>query len=228
MRFEPELAQPAAAEACLRLGIEPELAQALATYLVLLERWNRKHNLTAITGLDSRVRRHLLESLVLEPWLRGSSILDVGSGAGLPGLILAIRDQVAAQAPQAPQAPQAAQADRRYLLLDSALKKARFLRAVVAELRLGNVAVEHRRVEDFRPEKPFSTVVSRAFAEPGRLLALVSHLTAPGGRLLAMIGQAPKSAWPLPEDWVLRELASLSIPGGSESRHVAVFERLPA
>lgn len=216
MRSEPELAQPDAAAACVRVGIDSELAQALGIYLVLLERWNRKHNLTAITGLEARVRRHLLESLALEPWLHGHRILDVGSGAGLPGLILAIRDQVFART------------DRNYVLLDSALKKARFLRAVVAELRMENVVVEHRRVEDFRPKTPFATVVSRAFAEPLRLLERVSPLTAPGGRLLAMIGQAPQSAWTLPEGWALLELTILTIPGGSESGHLAVFERLPA
>ena len=130
-----------------RLGIPlpAEAVARLGAYLTLLERWNRAYNLTAVRDPEAMVVRHVLDSLSILPWLEGPRVLDVGSGAGLPGIPLAI-----------------ARPEQGFCLLDSNGKRTRFLTQVAAELRLGNVAVVRGRVEDYRPEILFDSVVSRA------------------------------------------------------------------
>ena len=165
---------PSAAEVGRRLrgaGValsEPEV-DSLAHFLGLLIRWNRVYNLTGIRDPDALVDRHLVESLALKPLLRGERIADVGTGAGLPGVPLAITEP-----------------ERSFTLIESRAKRVRFLRQAIAELELGNAVVAHGRAEHLRPERPFATVLARAVAPPAELLAICRNLTAPGSILLLL------------------------------------------
>lgn len=138
-------------------------------FLELLERWNRVYNLTGVRDPAEIVDRHVVESLALRPWLRGERIADVGTGAGLPGMPLAI-----------------AEPERRFTLIDTRAKRIRFLRHAVAELKLTNVELVQGRAEDLRPVHPFATVLARAVAPPAELLAICRPLTAPGSILLLL------------------------------------------
>ena len=139
--------------------IRPGEASKLAEYLLLLERWNRVHNLTGITRADEMVERHLVESLALRRFLRGERIADVGSGAGLPGIPLAIVEP-----------------ERMFTLIESRAKRVSFLNHVQGVLALTNVIVEHGRVEDLRSTPPFDTVLARAVAPLPELVELAAHL----------------------------------------------------
>jgi 16S rRNA (guanine527-N7)-methyltransferase len=143
--------------------------QVLTNFLNLLREWNRIYNLTGVHENADLVARHLVESLALAPLLEGDRIADVGSGGGLPGIPLAIC------------APQ-----RRFTLIESRVKKVRFLRHAVATLRLTNAAVAHCRAEDLPEQPPFATVLARAVARPAQLIEIVRPLTAPGGIVLLL------------------------------------------
>lgn len=149
--------------------VEPRAAAALAAYLNLLARWNRVFNLTGIRRPAELIGRHLVESLALAPSLAGEHIADVGSGAGLPGLVLAVVEP-----------------RRRFTLIESRAKRCRFLRHAAAELGLANVTIVESRAEDVDAEPPFDTVLARAVAKPAALLDLCRPLTAPGSRLLLL------------------------------------------
>lgn len=205
----PAASGPAALNAaCAARGIEPAWIPGVVHYLQLLERWNRVHNLTAVKGSEAMLDRHVLDSLSVLPWLHGTRMLDVGTGAGLPGLILAIADP-----------------GREYLLLDAAAKRVRFLRVAIGELGLKNVKVHHGRVEDLHPDPGFATVMSRAFAAPPEFVRRAGHTVAPRGVMLAMLGQALAAEAPLPAGWRYRSVEPVRIPGSSASRHIAIIER---
>jgi 16S rRNA (guanine527-N7)-methyltransferase len=162
----------AAVDASLRsVGLAQEAATTalLTEFLGLLSRWNRVHNLTGTRGNRELIERHLVESLALRPLLAGARIADVGSGAGFPGIPLAISEPA-----------------RRFTLIESRAKRAAFLRHVVAELKLTNTAVAHSRAEDLPAGSPFDTVLARAVARPAELLQIVRPLTAPGSVLLVL------------------------------------------
>ncbi len=195
---------------------EPAI-DALVTWLTQLERWNRVHNLSAVRDPRQMVSRHILDSLSLRPWLRGTRILDVGTGAGLPGLILAIAD---AHAPTDPEV-----AARHYCLLDSAAKRVRFLRHVIGLLHLANAEAQHRRIEDHASETPCDTLVSRAFKSPRETLERAGHLVAPDGCVLAMLGPADRAREALPEPWSYHAVEPVTIPGEPAPRHIAIIER---
>ena len=146
----------------------PEAGQ-LAEYLALMERWNTVYNLTGIVDPDEMIRRHLVESLAFKPYLRGTRVADVGSGAGLPGIPLAITTP-----------------EIEMTLIESRGKRARFLRHVQGALNLDNVSVAHSRAENLTPGPPFDTVLARAVAAPPELLALTRHLLAREGILLVL------------------------------------------
>jgi len=154
-----------------RAGVELPNAQSasLARFLDLLIRWNRVYNLTGIRDPHELVDRHLIESLALRPLLRGERIADVGTGAGLPGVPLAITEP-----------------KREFTLIESRAKRVRFLRQVIVELGLRNAVVAHGRAEHLRPERPFATVLARAVAPPAELLEICRNLTAPGSILLLL------------------------------------------
>ena len=196
------------AAALERLGIGAAPVPALLAYLSELQKWNSAYNLTAVRQPQEMVRRHLLDSLVLRPYLRGP-LLDVGSGAGLPGIPLAIAD---------PALP--------VTVLDSNGKKARFLRHVVRTLALGNVTVAETRVEDFHPPQPFAAVVSRAFASLAEFIRISGHLLASDGQWLAMKGKLdPQELGGLREDVAILDVHPLTVPGLDEERHLVVAVR---
>ncbi|KTC86930.1 16S rRNA (guanine(527)-N(7))-methyltransferase RsmG [Legionella brunensis] len=182
MISSPEIAQ-ILNQGLIELGIEADSARLLH-YLFLLDKWNRSYNLTAIRDLDTMVTRHILDSLAITPWLHGTRILDVGSGAGLPGIPLAIYN------------PQL-----QIVLLDSNGKKIRFLQEVKRVLALDNVEIVQSRVENYHPSQGFDTVTSRAFSDLAQMLKWTYHLIGANGIWLAMKGRYPET-----------ELASINLP----------------
>jgi 16S rRNA (guanine527-N7)-methyltransferase len=190
------------------LALPATLADPLLAYLAELEKWNAAYNLTAVREPAAMVTRHLLDSLVLKPFVRGP-LLDVGSGAGLPGIPLAIADPALA-----------------VTVLDGNGKKARFLRHAVRTLQLANADVAEARAEDFRPAAPYAAVVSRAFAALGEFVRVTGHLLVPGGQWLAMKGKLDDSELKdLPAGTGIVEVKSLKVPGLDEARHLIVVAR---
>lgn len=187
---------------------EPDAAR-LQQLLNELERWNRTYNLTAITKREDMVTHHLLDSLAVNPELQGSAIADVGTGAGFPGLPLAVLNP-----------------ERRFTLIDSAGKKIRFVSHVAHALGLTNVEGIHARVESLRPEKPFETIVTRAFSPLPEMLEKVGALCGPGTNVLAMKGKWPREEIAaIPVGWHVVRSRDLVIPGLKESRCAIVLTR---
>lgn len=187
---------------------EPDAAR-LQQLLNELERWNRTYNLTAITKREDMVTHHLLDSLAVNPELQGSAIADVGTGAGFPGLPLAVLNP-----------------ERRFTLIDSAGKKIRFVSHVAHALGLTNVEGIHARVESLRPEKPFETIVTRAFSPLPEMLEKVGPLCGPGTNVLAMKGKWPREEIAaIPVGWHVVRSRDLVIPGLKESRCAIVLTR---
>lgn len=193
----------------LDLHLEPHQQQLLNRYIQLLEKWNRAYNLSAVREPSAMVPLHLLDSLAIQPWLGGARCLDVGTGAGLPGIPLAI-----------------ANPETRFTLLDSNGKKVRFLTQVVAELGLENVTPIQQRSQQLVDKAGFDMVLSRAFASLRDMVEGTAHLLAPAGRWLAM-----KGAYPQPE---LQELPSqvellaaelLRVPNLTAQRHLIILGR---
>ncbi|MDP3705282.1 MAG: 16S rRNA (guanine(527)-N(7))-methyltransferase RsmG [Legionellaceae bacterium] len=151
-----------------------DLAEKLEAYLILLHKWNQAYNLTAVRDIQSMVGRHILDSLAVLPWLQAPRIIDVGTGAGLPGIPLAL-----------------ARPDLQIVLLDSNGKKTRFLLEVKRVLNLQHVEIIQSRVEDYNPPQGFDTVVSRAFTNINDMLHWTDHLIAKQGIWLAMKGLNP-------------------------------------
>ena len=158
----------------LGLALEPVQIERLLAFVVLIEKWNKAYNLTAVRNRQDMVSLHVLDSLAILPQLQGSRIIDIGTGAGLPGIPLAICCP-----------------DWEFVLLDANSKKTRFVQQAVLELKLKNVQVVHQRVELFQPEQRFNTVISRAFAAMPEILRLCRHLLTDSGWLLAMKGMVP-------------------------------------
>ncbi|MBH98896.1 MAG: 16S rRNA (guanine(527)-N(7))-methyltransferase RsmG [Rhodospirillaceae bacterium] len=150
-----------------------QMIDSLTEFLSLLIKWNEVHNLTAVTKPHDMIERHLVESLALSSFLQGNRIADVGSGAGIPGIPLAITE------------PQ-----RQFTLIESRAKRASFLRHVSGKLGLKNILVEHVRVEELSPELPFETVCARAVAPLKDLLKLTKNLFRPETVLLALTGES--------------------------------------
>lgn len=159
----------------MAVDVDGSARDRLIEYLRLLARWNRAYSLTAVRDPKEMVPRHLLDSLAVLAYLEGALCLDVGSGAGLPGLVLA-----------------AARPGTAWVLLDSNVKKCRFLTHAKMELGLENVQVERFRMEDFHPGERFSTIISRALSNLADFVAGTERLLAPGGRLVAMKGRDPE------------------------------------
>ena len=186
------------------MSLSAEQRAALLTYVDLLARWNKAYNLTAVRDEGQMVTRHLLDSLAVAPFLSGRRFLDVGTGAGLPGVPLAVAH------------PQC-----EFHLLDSNGKKTRFLFQVKTALRLDNIVVHQARVEAFRVDEPYDAVLSRAFASLQDMAAGCRQLLAAAGRFLAM-----KGAYHTRELEEIRqayggvEVHPLEIPGLAEQRHL--------
>lgn len=194
--------------ATLGLDVPADAQRRMLDYLALVDKWNKTYNLTAVREQDRMLTHHLLDSLAVLPHVRGPRVLDVGSGAGLPGIPLAL-----------------SRPDWQFTLLDSNHKKATFLRQAVIELKLGNVEVECTRVESWSAQQPFDTVVSRAFSDLPEFLALAGGLCAKDGVVIAMKGIYPHDELArVPEDFRLCRVVSLQVPGLGAERHAALLQ----
>jgi len=191
------------------LGLAPEpLADRLLDYLTLLVRWNATYNLTAIRDPDEMVPKHLLDSLAIAPFVH-ASLADIGSGAGLPGIPLAL-----------------ALPDLDVTVVESNGKKARFLREAQRHLGLKNLHVAESRAESVQAPAQFDCLVSRAFGSLAEFVRVGAHMLADGGRLLAMKGQQPaEEIAALPAGWRITATHALNVPGLAAQRHLLIIER---
>lgn len=184
--------------------LDRHLEAQLIRYIELIGQWNRVFNLTAIRDLDTMVTRHLLDSLTILPYIKGKTVLDVGTGAGLPGIPLAI-----------------VMPEHQFVLLDSNQKKTRFLQQTCYQMRLKNVRVVHERVEDYQPEQLFDVIVSRAFSTLREFLVMSQHLAKPGAQLLAMKGVYPLTELQeVSKPFKVTNTHQLSVPNLDAERHV--------
>ena len=206
MTIESRLAEGLAA---MGIALDAAAQEKLVAFLRLIEKWNRVHNLTAVREPEQMVVLHLLDSLAVLAHVAGArTLLDVGSGAGLPGIPLAI-----------------ARPDLAVTLLDASHKKATFLRQAKAELALGNVEVACERVEKWHPAAPFDVVVSRAFAELAEFVEQAKHLVAPAGTMLAMKGVHPfEEIAKLPPSHRVENVVALRVPTLDAQRHLVLLK----
>ena len=192
--------------------LSDETETKLINYLDLLHQWNQVFNLTAIRDEEKSILLHILDSLSIHSYLHGSRILDVGSGAGLPGIPLALMFP-----------------DKQFVLLDSNNKKTRFLRQAMYELNLKNVEVVHARCEDFQDEKRFDTILARAFASIKVMLETSAHLLAQHGQFLLMKGIYPEAEIDeIPDKFKLLAVHKLKFNGWDAQRHLAVIGAIPS
>lgn len=178
-------------------SIEEPMQEKLIDYIALLHKWNSVHNLTAVRDPEEMVKRHVLDSLVLLPYLNNQHILDVGTGAGLPGIPLAL-----------------CQPECSWVLLDSNQKKINFVQHVILSLELTNVSTVSTRVESYQPEGRFDLVVSRAFASLSDFVLLSQHLCKSEGRLVAMKGASiePAEMADLPSTCTIEQIKQITVP----------------
>lgn len=193
----------------MSLPLDLSQKSRLLKYVELLDKWNKTYNLTAVRKPEQMVTRHLLDSLSICPYLRGKRILDVGTGAGLPGIPLAI-----------------AFPDKQFTLLDSNNKKTRFVVQAVSELELSNVDVVQSRVENTQFQERFDTIVTRAYSSIGDMLKQTSHLLANEGIFLAMKGTYPIAELDeLPAEFGVKGSTEIKVPGLDEARHLLEIVR---
>jgi 16S rRNA (guanine527-N7)-methyltransferase len=190
----------------LPLDLNDHVQHQLVDFLHLLVKWNRAYNLTAVRRPEQMVTRHLLDSLVIGPYIQGPRILDVGTGAGLPGIPLALAYQ-----------------DCQFTLLDSNGKKIRFVTQAVAELGLVNVDVVQSRVEAYQPASRFDTVTALAYSSIEELVKQTAHLLADGGQYLIMKGAYPVAeVEAMPAGYHLEAIHQLQVPRLDAQRHLLV------
>jgi len=196
------------AEGIVQLGLSIDAAtqQKLLDYLALLEKWNKVHNLTAVRDPSEMVTLHLLDSLTVLPHIKQGRLLDVGSGAGFPGIVLALT-----------------RPDLSVTTLDSVGKKASFMRQVKAQLGIPNLEVVGGRVEAYKPPQKFDIIISRAFSEIAEFLRLTRHLLVEGGVWLAMKGVYPHEELARVSD-VATEVIELHVPGLDAQRHLVFLK----
>lgn len=192
-----------------QLVIEESAVTKLTAYLLTLQQWNRVYNLTSIKTPAAMVAKHIIDSLSITPYLQGKSILDVGTGAGLPGIPLALT-----------------QTERRFLLVDSQGKKTRFLTHVVQKLGITNVTIQHVRVEQFHPKHCFDTIISRAFSSLDDFVKKTQHLVCANGIFLAMKGRYPQEEINhLTTNFSIIAITPLQLAGLPEKRHVVILRK---
>jgi len=183
--------------------------QDLLRYLALLEKWNKAFNLTAIRQPKEMLIKHIFDSLAVAPYITEQRFIDVGTGAGLPGVVLALCFP-----------------EKQFDLLDSNGKKTRFLNQVKQELALTNIGVHQARVEQFEAEELYDGVLSRAFATLADMVNGSQHLLKPEGKCLAMKGLEPSSELSdLPKPFILAHCHRLLVPQLNEERHLVVLQR---
>ena len=188
------------------LDVSPEAQQKLLQYLSLLNKWNKVYNLTAVRDPLEMVTLHLLDSLSVLPYIQTKNLLDVGSGGGLPGIVLAI-----------------CKPELQVTTIDTVQKKAIFMRQVKGELGLSNLEVVHARVENYQPAEKFEAIISRAFSEIALFVKLTQHLLADNGQWLAMKGVAPQQEL---EKLAIKanKIIPLKVAGLDAERHLVIFE----
>lgn len=199
----------------LALDLPAAQLDELLQYLALLHKWNSVYNLTAVRDPQQMLTQHLLDCMAaLQAFTGARHVLDVGSGGGLPGIVIAIWARHA-------------QPQMRVEMIDTVHKKTAFLTQVKAELGLANVKVNTGRVEQFAPKEKFDVITSRAFAELGDFVSWSGHLLEEGGRMLALKGQAETTQREvLPNGWQIVRDLRLQVPGMDAERHVVQIERV--
>ena len=191
------------------MGLEATDSQhgSLLTYLELLQKWNKVYNLTAVRDPEQMVVRHLLDSLAVAPWCDGHRLIDVGTGAGLPGVPLAILFP-----------------EKEFHLLDSNSKKTRFLFQVKTALNLDNTSVHHNRVESFLPTHRYDAVLSRAFASLVDMVTGADHLLCKEGKFIAMKGEPSETELEVvTQAGYSPNVHELLVPGLNERRSLVII-----
>ena len=196
---------------CIKLAKEQQ--NKIINYLIILSKWNSVYNLTAIRDPKEMMTHHVLDSLSAVPaFTEAQNVLDVGSGGGLPGMILAI-----------------CYPDKKISMIDTVSKKTAFLNQAKAELGLNNVTVYSARVESLQVNQPFDVITSRAFSELNNFVNWSQHLLAEGGRFIAMKGVHPQGEMErLPEGWEVKEVRPLTVPGLDAERHLIFIQKTAA
>jgi 16S rRNA (guanine527-N7)-methyltransferase len=189
-------------------GLSPAQCADLLRYLDLMRKWNRTYNLTAITDPEQMFTHHLLDSLTVLPHVGAGPLLDVGSGAGLPGIPLAV-----------------ARPDLAVTTLDASQKKCGFMQQAGIELRLPNLRVVHGRVEDFQAQEGFAVIISRAFSDLNDFVSLTRHLLRRDGRWLAMKGAYPREEVEKLTEARVTDNIELQAPGLNAERRLIIMER---
>ena len=193
----------------LGISLSASARSSLLEYCGLLTKWNKTFNLTSVDDPEQMISLHLLDSLAVLPFLPGGRVLDVGTGAGLPGIPLAI-----------------ARPDQAFVLLDSNGKKTRFLVQASGQLGLKNVSVVNQRADKYQAHEQFDVIISRAFSSLGQFLLACDRLLSPGGQFLAMKGKLPEDELQqLPAGIQLVSSVELKIPGLDAERHLLMLRR---
>ena len=196
-----------AGSSALGVALDAVQQQKLLDYIALIVKWNKVYNLTAVREPEAMIGHHLLDSLAVLPHLAGvRRLIDVGSGAGLPGIPLAI-----------------ARPDMKIALLDSNHKKATFMRQACLELGLTNAEVVCERVEQWQPQDKYDAVISRAYSELKEFVRLSAHLLAKGGKLYAMKGVYPVEEIAQLKSAKVEEVIALTVPGLEAQRHLVII-----
>ena len=188
----------------LNLKLPKTTQEDIIKYINLLDKWNKIHNLTAIRDPKAILIRHIFDSLAIVPFIKGPDILDFGTGAGLPGIPLAL-----------------ALPEWNFVLLDSSNKKTTFLNHVVLSLNIKNVKVVTKRIEEFRFDRGFATIVTRATTKTGIVIDKTVHLCAGSWQILVMKGKNPKDE--LSDISKPFELHRIEVPYLDEERHIAII-----
>ncbi len=210
MKSDPRAAQLRRGLAALDLPLDEAAQRRLLAFLDLLARWNRAYNLTAVRDPLEMVTRHLLDSLSALPHLHGRRVLDVGTGAGLPGIPLAL-----------------ARPDLDFTLLDGNAKKIRFVTQACLEIPVPNAHPVHARVEKYAPAEKFDTLITRAVGSLADSLQQAAHLCAPGGRFVVMKGELPMhEVNAVPDGFRIVATPAVRVPGLDAARHLIIIEPL--
>ncbi len=190
----------------LNLTVNPDVQAQLIQYITLLHKWNKIYNLTAVRHKKAMVSAHLLDSLAILPYITGDTVLDVGSGGGLPGIVLAL-----------------CLPEKQFVLIDSNSKKTRFLKQAVTELKLTNVTVEHVRAESYEFETSFDQIVSRAYTNLQAFIKTTCHLATTKTEYLAMKGQIPlDEITELEQEYTIKSV-TLNVPNVEGQRHLIIM-----
>jgi 16S rRNA (guanine527-N7)-methyltransferase len=189
--------------------VSPDIQQSFLQYLYLMQRWNHIYNLTAILDIEKMIMLHIIDSLSISPYLYGNHIIDIGTGAGLPGIPLALMHP-----------------EKHITLLDSNNKKTRFLTQVLIDLKIKNITIISSRCENFHPEQRFDSILSRAFASLKVMLHTTQHMLKEHGQFLAMKGSFPaQELLDIPQGFKIHAVHLLQIQGLDAERHLICLEK---